>query len=278
MLTRNLALISEVEGHDPSDVARVAAALQRQASRDFGPIWEVSATVDAFPRAKDMPVGYWPMFVRNDIEQEGAEGIHLDKHGQPYALITYSDSWSLTASHEMCEMLADPSGNRLVPGKSPKPDQGRVAFLLEVCDPSEAAEFGYTVNDVLVSDFYTPHFFDPVAVEGVRYSFTGAIKKPRDILAGGYISWIDPVSNQVWQEKWFQNGREIVEGPSLDGEVRSLRAEIDKWTPHPQLSKGLDPTDPTLEAAIAVGEQTAAAADAKAAQLQEEIAAVLASA
>ncbi len=278
MLTRNLALISEVEGHDPSDVSRVAAALQRQATRDLGPIWEVSATVDAFPRLEDVPVGYWPMFVRNDIEHEGAEGIHLDEHSQPYALITYSDSWSLTASHEMCEMLVDPGGNRLIPGQSPKSDQGRVAFLVEVCDPPEAAEFGYTVNDILVSDFYTPRFFDPVAVESVRHSFTGAIKKPRDILPGGYISWIDPVSNRLWQEKWFENGREFAEGPRIEGNIRSLRAEVDKSTPHPQLSKGLDSTDPTLQAAIAVGEQTAAAGSARAERLREEISAVLANA
>jgi len=276
MLTKNLALVSEVEGHDPSDVARVAAALQRQATRDFGPIWEVAATVDAFPRAKDVPLGYWTMFVKNDIEHEGAEGIHLDKHGQPYALITYSDSWSLTASHEMCEMLADPGGNRLIAGQSPMPDQGRVAFLVEVCDPSEAAEFGYTVNDILVSDFYTPRFFDPVAVEGVRSSFTGAIKKPRDVLPGGYMTWIDPVSDRAWQEKWFENGREFFDAGAIDGDVRSLRAEIDKRTPHPQLSKGLDRTDPILQEAVAAGERTAAAAGARAEQLQAEIASLLA--
>jgi hypothetical protein len=275
MHTRNLALISEVEGHDPSDVSRVAAALQRQATRDFGPIWDVSATVDAFPKVQDMPIGYWPMLIRNDIEKEGAEGIHLDNEGQPYALITYSDSWSLTASHEMCEMLADPGGTRVVPGQSPMPDQGRVSFLLEVCDPSEAAEFGYTVNDVLVSDFYTPRFFDPVAAEGVRYSFTGAIKKPRNILPGGYITWFDQVTNRAWQETWFEGNREFVDAGPFDPNVRSLRAEIDKRTPHPQLSKGLDREDPTLRAAIARGEETASASAARAERLQKEVAALL---
>ena len=38
MLTINLALVSEIEGHDQSDVSRVAAALQRQATRDFLPV------------------------------------------------------------------------------------------------------------------------------------------------------------------------------------------------------------------------------------------------
>jgi hypothetical protein len=45
-------------------------------------------------------------------------------------------------------MLVDPSGNRLVAGDSPKTDQGRVSFLVEVCDPSEAADFAYSANGV----------------------------------------------------------------------------------------------------------------------------------
>lgn len=70
MLAVNLALVSEVKGHDPSGVARVAAALQRQAVRDFGPIWNVAASVDAFPRLEDVPVGYWPMILETDIKTE----------------------------------------------------------------------------------------------------------------------------------------------------------------------------------------------------------------
>lgn len=275
MLTKNLALISEVEGHDPGDVARVAAALQRQATRDFGPIWDVLATVDAFPRLEDVPAGYWPMIVREDIHKKGADGIHLDKNGQPFALIKFTDSWSLTASHEMLEMLADPVGFRLIAGQSPMPGQGRVEFLVEVCDPSEAALFGYTVNDILVADFYTPRFFDPVAVEGVRYSFTGAIKQPRQVLPGGYLSWLDPVSNHLWQQTWFEANPEFVDGGVFDASVRSLRSEVDRRTPHPELTKGLDSDNPTLQAAVAAGAQTAVAAGSKAAQLRTQIAAIL---
>src|SRR5262245_17735598 len=170
MLTISVAVVSEVKDHDPGDVARVTAALQRQAIRDFRPVWEVEATVDSFPTLEDVPVGYWPILIQEDINTPGAAGVHLDKDGQPFALVAMSRSWSLTASHELLEMLADPFGNRLVPGQSPKRGQGRVEFLVEVCDPSEADEFGYTVNDILVSDFYTPHFFDPVKNAGVRYS------------------------------------------------------------------------------------------------------------
>jgi hypothetical protein len=271
MLTKNLALVSEVDGHEPGDVSRVAAALQRQATRDLGPIWEVAATVDAFPTLEDVPVGYWPMVVKGDIGFRGAAGIHLDKDGQPFALITYNDSWSLTASHEMLEMLADPWGNRLIPGQSPKPDQGRVEILVEISDPSEHADFGYTVNDILVSDFYTPQFFDPQASSGARYSFTGAIKNPREVLRGGYISWHDPVSDHWWQQRWFRAEPEFTDLGVFEASVKSLRSQIDSMTPHPELVEGLDPASPTLRAAVDMGTQTAASSNAKAAQLREQI-------
>ena len=134
----------------------------------------------------------------------GAGGFHTDKNGQPLALVRASADLNLlcqTCSHEMIEMLVDPFGSRFVPGDSPMPDQGRVNFLLEACDPSEGAQFGYTVNNLLVSDFYTPHYFDPVQSSGVRYSFTGAITEPRQVLQGGYLSWQEPVSRHFFQER-----------------------------------------------------------------------------
>jgi hypothetical protein len=274
MLPINLALVSEVNGHDPTDIARVGAALQRQVTRDFAPIWNVRATVDAFPRLEDVPVGYWPMIIRDDIGFQGAAGIHLDKHGQPFALITYGDSWSLTASHEMLEMLGDPFGNRLIAGRSPKRNQGRVEFLVEVCDPSEAARFGYTVNDILVSDFYTPRFLDPVRSSGVRYSFTGAIERPRHILQGGYISWHDPVSDHWWQQVWFGQRKEFRDLGVFDATVESLRAEIDKRTPHPELTRGLAKSDKALKEAVAFGKETEKAAAGNAAAWREQIEAI----
>jgi hypothetical protein len=274
MLTVNLALVSEVPGHDPSDVSRVAAALQRQATRDFGPIWDVHATIDAFPRLEDVPVGYWPMIVQTDIDMPGAAGVHMDKDGQPFALIAMSDSWSLTASHEMLEMLADPFGNRLIPGKAPKRGQGRVEFLVEVCDPSEAEEFAYTVNDILVSDFYTQRFFDPEPVEGVRYSFIGAIKAPREILRGGYISWHEPVSDHWWQQIWFGQRKQYRDLGVFDAAAGSLRAWIDGQTDHPGIDQGLKKSNPALKAAVAVGQETAEAAGTKAQAWRDLIAAI----
>ena len=180
-MIRHVAVVSEVAQISASELTRVSAALQKQVARDFGPAWGVHATVSAFTRLEDVPVGYWPIIVQADIHTDGAAGVHEDKNGQPFALVQYEPGWGLTASHECLEMLADPFGNRLIAGPSVKKGQGRVEYLVEVCDPSEDASFAYTVNGVLVSDFYTPQYFDPAKSSGARYSFTGAIKKPRGV-------------------------------------------------------------------------------------------------
>jgi len=231
---RHVALVSESERAKMADLLRVSAALQKQATRDLAPIWNISATVDAFARLEDVPDGYWPMIIKDDIGMNAA-GVHMDKDGQPFALISAAnkvDDWSLTSSHELLEMLVDPSGDRTVTGDSPKRGQGRVSFLVEVCDPSEDAKFAYTVNGVLVSDFYTPHYFDPMKAPGVRYSFTGKITGPRVVLRGGYLSWKDSVSGHWFQATWFSGNKPSFRdiGPIDARQKGSVRAYIDRLT------------------------------------------------
>jgi hypothetical protein len=202
-LIKQVALVSLTSRIPATTVMRISAALQKQATRDLAPIWDISATVDAFDRLGQVPVGTWPIIIGGDVPP-GAGGFHTDSNGQPLSIVRAFDDidvLSQVCSHEMLEMLVDPFGSRFLPGDSPMPDQGRVNFLVEVGDPSEAAEFGYTVNNLLMSDFYTPQFFDPVQSTGVRYSFTGAITEPRQVLPGGYLSWQDPISRHFFQER-----------------------------------------------------------------------------
>jgi len=195
------------------------------------------------------------MIVMDDIGIDAA-GVHEDRDGQPFALITASsdiDVWSLTASHETLEMLVDPFGNRLVAGDSPKTGQGRVNFLVEVSDPSEADEFAYTVNGVLVSDFYTPKYFDPVAAPGVRYSFTGAITEPRQVLKGGYLSWSDPVSGHWWQEIWFNGSAPTFRDIGvLTQKGESLRSQIDRVTEKDRVKFTTGGREPATAAGLTV--------------------------
>lgn len=184
----HLAVVSTV---DPAalpvdEVTRVSAAIQKQVLRDFAPIWGVQATVDYFASLEDVPVGTWPLII---VESAPGPGVHVDRNGQPVAWVEHGLTWSLAASHEALEMLADPHGTRLVAGDAPTATSDRVEFLVEVCDPCQDAASAYSVNNVLVSDFYTPAYFEPLFTGGSKYSFTGALREPRDVLPGGYLTW-----------------------------------------------------------------------------------------
>jgi hypothetical protein len=131
-------------------------------------------------------------------------------------------------------MLVDPSGNRLQPSTSIEIKNGKIvdgtgefAYLVEACDPCEADNFGYGIQGVAVSDFLTPHFYEPTVTPGTRYSFTGAIKAPRQILPGGYISWVNQQADEIQQLLWVDTSKppEIVNLGSASG--LSLREWVD---------------------------------------------------
>jgi hypothetical protein len=46
----------------------VSAAIQKQISRDFGPMWNVEATVDAFKKLEDVPIGYWHVLLQDEFQ------------------------------------------------------------------------------------------------------------------------------------------------------------------------------------------------------------------
>ncbi len=211
MLPRRVGIASRSQAVGLHDIIKIASALNLQAGRDLQNIWNISATVTALADPESIEPGVWPIFIVDDVGQDGAAGLHLTDHQQPYALVEAGPTWSLTASHECLEMLVDPSGNRLVPSSGITVAAGKVQdvttekfeYLVEVADPSEDPANAYMIDEVLVSDFYTPHFFDPVVSPGVRYSFTGRIKRPREILSGGYISWLNPALGTMQQLRWF---------------------------------------------------------------------------
>jgi hypothetical protein len=209
MLPLNVALVSEVPDVEISELNRIGAAIQKQITRDFGPIWNIQANLSAFVRLEDIPVDYWIATLCYGIP-EGSGG-HSDADGRPAAFIEWTDNWSLTASHEILEMLADPWGKRLIAGPSVKPDQGRVEYLVEVCDPCQSSGCAYTVNGEIVSDFYTPNFFDPVSAEEDRH-------------------W--------WQSQWFK-GQEpnFVQFGTIVPDS-NFRAQVDSLTKNAKPTRG----------------------------------------
>ena len=268
MLPIHLALVSTVAQIDFSELSKVSAALQKQIIRDFGPIWDVEATIDVFATMEDVPLDYWPIIIVDTVDHGGQ---HRDRHHQPYALVGAGTSWSLSASHEALEMLADPFGNRLIAGFSPDEEQKRVEFLVEVCDPCQDDDYAYTVNGILVSDFCTPNYFDPLAAGGVRYSFNGAISQPREVLRGGYLSWHDPISNQWFQEKYFSDQPEFVNLGELSVGTESVRAMLDRLTPETRRLSKLDPKKRSMQSAMAARRAADSAAATRAKELRLQI-------
>lgn len=232
VLNAHVALVSETSSVSFKRLSSVAAAIQKQVTRDFGPLWSVNATVDAFDALESVPVDYWPVIIKDDIDQPGAAGYHTDDQGQPLALVQFDSTWALTASHETLEMLADPFGNRTIAGDPPPqmpaggPQLDRVLYLVEVCDPCETIT--YTVNGQHLSDFITDHYYDPDGGPGVRYSFRGKIQAPHTVLDGGYVSFGNPADNH-WYQIVVQNGQVQLEdlGVLQTSGNKSLREQVD---------------------------------------------------
>lgn len=219
---RNLALVTEQSSLPSGALSVVASALQTQVVRDFAPKWRISAGITVFPSLDAIDqhpdaANIWPMIVMDKIPVNAA-GVHLDHNGHPYALIDYDGTpgWTLTASHECLEMLADPLGDRVRLAPSIKPGQGRVRYLVEVCDPNEADQYAYEIDGVTVSDFYFPSYFRTTAAPGTAFSHRGAITKPLQVLPGGYLSWMDPTTRHWWQQTWFSGNAPIFRDLGID--------------------------------------------------------------
>jgi hypothetical protein len=213
MLHVSMGLIDKTGEVDANTLSAAAAAINVQVNRDLAQYWNVSASISALSAEGGVPPGLWPVFIVPAIKDAG--GFHLTKHNQPYAEVAYGPGWTIAASHEVCEMLVDPSGNRLQPSLSIDLKSSRIVdgagtfeYLVEVCDPSESPDNAYSIAGVTVSDFYTPHFYDPMAVAGTRYDFTGAIKAPRQVLKGGYFLSIQTSIEEQFeflQARWINN-------------------------------------------------------------------------
>ena len=208
MLQIKVGLIDTTGTVSPDVMASAAAALNVQVTRDLPQFWDVKATVSYLPGDQKIPQGVWPVQLVKTLPP-GEGGFHLTKNNQPYSKVIVtpgSNEWTVDASHETIEMLIDPSGSKLQPsieigivGDKIQDGAGQFEYLVEACDPCEADAYTYPIGGVQVSDFITPHFYEPTLIPGTRYSFTGGITAPRQILPGGYISWIDPQTDEVQQ-------------------------------------------------------------------------------
>jgi len=211
MLPVQIALTSLTNQVGMAELARVATALHKQAVRDFGPLWNVDAQVDAFPIDR-IPIGWWPIIVQDVLDEPDAPGVHrTEVDDTPYVLIPYGETWSLSASHECLDMLADPSGSRKIAGEPLERGRGRVEYLLEVCAPCEDIANAYTIDGIVVSDFCTPRYYNTASRAQAPCSFTGALDHSLQILPNGSLAWFAD-DGLIYQARAQADGRVVHHG------------------------------------------------------------------
>ena len=240
MRTIRVGLANQSATVTAEQVKRVAAALDLQMKRDLKPIWEVDAEVVALADSRNIPKGVSPIIIVDQTPGNFA-GVHTNTQGVAWAMVSAKRDWALASSHECIEMLVDPTGEAtqssvglaLVDGVL-RDTEEEFAYLVEACDPIEDSDHAYEIGGVRVSDFYTPNYFDRVARPGVKYSFNGALTRPREVRPGGYLSWRHPRTGKLQQLRNF-DGFTIVDLPERGtGSGTTTRMFVDQNTPTPR--------------------------------------------
>lgn len=158
--------------------------MQAFVDENVAPVWGTPAKLiksDGF--VKDA----WAMVFLDDADQPGALAYHdLTPDGLPEAKVfvkttlANNDLVSVSASHELVEMLVDPAINLLTTGPDPK-----IIYAYESADPVEALSF--PVNDIPMTDFVYPSYFEAFhKPSSVQFDYLNKVTKPFQILSGGY--------------------------------------------------------------------------------------------
>jgi hypothetical protein len=206
MPTIGVAVINASTVLNDDSVAAVVPALQTQVSEHLAPVWGIDATVVFVPTGTSPPGGLWWLSILDNTDQAGTLGYHdLTNEGLPLGKVFAGTdlvngySWTVTASHELLEMLVDPDINltAFVPDTS---GAGKL-YAYEICDQCEADQYGYPINGVTVSDFVFPSWFESFRAPGsCQFDATQQITKPFELAAGGYISVYDVSTGGGWQQ------------------------------------------------------------------------------
>jgi hypothetical protein len=166
------------------DLDTLISAMQAYVDNHVAPVWGTPAKL---VRSNDFIPGAWAMVFLDDADQADTLAFHdLTPDGLPISkvfvrtTIEAGDEVSVSASHELVEMLVDPAINIMTTGPDPK-----LAYAYESADPVE--QLSFPVNGVNMSDFVYPSYFETFHQPGsVKFDELDQVEKPFEILSGGY--------------------------------------------------------------------------------------------
>jgi hypothetical protein len=200
-----ISVVNKSSAVSDQDVKKALPAFQKQVSRDFTPAWGIDAKLTFVEKGKKPQAGSWWLVILDNSDQAGALGYHdVTQDGLPLGKvfagtdIQLGYKWTITFTHELLEMLADPEINLTV-FRQPDANTG-VLYAYEVCDPCEADEFGYDIDGVAVSDFVYPAWFEENRTSGTQFDHQKRINQAFGLLKGGYIGEFDVLSGTGWHQ------------------------------------------------------------------------------
>jgi hypothetical protein len=166
------------------DLGKLVAALEKQMEKDFVPIWGYPAKLHVTDKPQP---DEWQVVFLDDADAANALGYHdLTKNGQPISkvfvktTIAAGQKVSVTASHELLEMMIDPGAQLWAQSTN-----GRF-YAYEMCDAVEDEE--YVIDGISVSDFVYPAFFESWHKPGssVQFDYLKKVSRPFQTLQNGY--------------------------------------------------------------------------------------------
>jgi len=129
----------------------------------------------------------WQFMYFDDADTAGALGYHdLTHDGQPISKVfvktTIKDGElvSVTACHELFEMVIDPIANLWAEAAD------GTEYAYEMSDPVE--EDTFEVDGIAMSNFVHPAWFEPFKhPPGTKFDHLGLLRKPFSMTKGGYV-------------------------------------------------------------------------------------------
>jgi hypothetical protein len=188
------------------------------------------------PQGSQPSANAWWLVILDNSDLATALGYHdLTNEGLPLGKVFAGSDirmgyqWTVTASHELLEMLVDPY---ISLAAFIQPDANTsTLYAYEVADACESDDRGYNIDGVLVSDFVFPTWFQTSRAPGsVQFDFCKHIQAPLQLLPGGYIGVFNLASSTGWHQITAEEGRFKYEmRPHLGSRRERRRTPRSQW-------------------------------------------------
>lgn len=210
------------------DFDALIAAMQNFVDHHVAPVWGTRAKL---VKSRGFVKGKWAMVFLDHADHAHSLAYHdLTPDGLPLSRVFVKTTLknkklvSVSASHELVEMLVDPAINMVVM----KP-RSKLVYGYESADPVE--DLMFRVNGIHMTNFVYPAYFEAFHKPGsVRFDHLGKISKPFQIHAGGYQGvykqgkWVQLFASSAKAKRFKQEDRRGHRGDRRAGKKRVRRS------------------------------------------------------